>query len=574
MRTWDRLESMARSIGLSGGLEARIADPLWMLARQRQVAEFRGDDAAQPAAVRVSSQHLNLATFQGSSGAAQVLPVTLPLEALVETTPGPDFGTAGLFAAVRASRRLIRLLSTAGLDPAVAALRTAFPLQAPDRQVTLGAASAQAITLFIRRGIDAAAMADSPPAQVQAILAAALAPAAARQAAAILAQWSAWYIRRDGETRSPAWNEERLEYTFSVSSAAGPGGSPPGVELEAPEHTGGHLDWYTFDCVAASPASGGPPPRSHTALPMPVRYQGMPAGRWWQFEDGAVNFGDLEAGPTDLARLLVAEFATIYSRDWFMIPIRVPVGTLSQVIDLEVIDNFGGKARILSTAANDAQRVSGPRAWHMFELSGDEVAPGHPAPWLFVPPTLAGDVNGPLLERVVLARDEGANLAWAIESQVEGVFGRAVDRAQAWHAAQSAAPPNAPDSSAAPQTYAGQAWRYQLETTPPGWWIPLLPERVAAGSAEVRFRRARMQAWDLYTQEPLASQVGPQGLYLDPRRPLWILEEEVPASGVRLERRWQFCRWQDGSFHVWLQRRKSSGRGERSSGLRFDLLLP
>jgi hypothetical protein len=66
--------------------------------------------------------------------------------------------------------------------------------------------------------------------------------------------------------------------------------------------------------------------------------------------------------------------------------------------------------------------------------------------------------------------------------------------------------------------------------------------------------------------------VGPQGVFLDPRRPRWIYEEEVPRSGVRLERRWQFGRWHDGSFHVWLQRRKRAGRGERSSGVRWDLL--
>ena len=116
---------------------------------------------------------------------------------------------------------------------------------------------------------------------------------------------------------------------------------------------------------------------------MPVRYQGMPAGRWWQFEEGTVNFGDLEAGPSDLARLLVAEFATIYSRDWFVVPMQVPIGSLAQITTLEVIDNFGGRNRVLSTAANDKQRAGTGRAWRMFELSGDDVNKDHPSPWLF-----------------------------------------------------------------------------------------------------------------------------------------------------------------------------------------------
>lgn len=79
-----------------------------------------------------------------------------------------------------------------------------------------------------------------------------------------------------------------------------------------------------------------------------------------------------------------------------------------------------------------------------------------------------------------------------------------------------------------------------------------------------------MQAWGLLD----AGQVGPRSALLDPRRPQWLYEEEVPRAGVRVERRWQLARWHDGSLHLWLQRRKHPGRGERSSGVRWDLLEP
>ena len=49
--TWTRLEPLPHSAELD--LEARIADPLWMLARQWQVGEFRGEDAASPVYVRL-----------------------------------------------------------------------------------------------------------------------------------------------------------------------------------------------------------------------------------------------------------------------------------------------------------------------------------------------------------------------------------------------------------------------------------------------------------------------------------------------------------------------------------------
>lgn len=54
--------------------------------------------------------------------------------------------------------------------------------------------------------------------------------------------------------------------------------------------------------------------------------------------------------------------------------------------------------------------------------------------------------------------------------------------------------------------------------------------------------------------------------------PFFLEEEEVPRSGVTVARGWQFARAQDGSTHLWLENRKRCGRGERSSGLRWDML--
>ena len=93
--SWTRVESAARTVGLSGGLEARVADPLWMLSRQWQVAEFHGDDAAQPVAVRLRSRTVPLDSFTGRDGQRRPLPANRPLEAIVEAAPEPGFGAAG-----------------------------------------------------------------------------------------------------------------------------------------------------------------------------------------------------------------------------------------------------------------------------------------------------------------------------------------------------------------------------------------------------------------------------------------------------------------------------------------------
>jgi hypothetical protein len=73
-------------------------------------------------------------------------------------------------------------------------------------------------------------------------------------------------------------------------------------------------------------------------------------------------------------------------------------------------------------------------------------------------------------------------------------------------------------------------------------------------------------------------EVHPRGLLLrsDPTRPveteppLRIAEEEIPRDGAVVTRSFQYARWLGGRSYVWLGRAKRTGRGEGSSGLRYD----
>jgi hypothetical protein len=51
-------------------------------------------------------------------------------------------------------------------------------------------------------------------------------------------------------------------------------------------------------------------------------------------------------------------------------------------------------------------------------------------------------------------------------------------------------------------------------------------------------------------------------------------EEELAREGRRLLRAVQRARWLDGGLHTWTARRVLPGRGEGSSGVRFDDVLP
>ncbi len=48
----------------------------------------------------------------------------------------------------------------------------------------------------------------------------------------------------------------------------------------------------------------------------------MPADRFWEFENDTVRFGAGSVGRTDLAHLLLDEFALSYGNDWYTIPLR------------------------------------------------------------------------------------------------------------------------------------------------------------------------------------------------------------------------------------------------------------
>jgi len=69
--------------------------------------------------------------------------------------------------------------------------------------------------------------------------------------------------------------------------------------------------------------------------------------------------------------------------------------------------------------------------------------------------------------------------------------------------------------------------------------------------------------------------IPPQSALLDTAAGvLELYEEEVPRAGARVRRAYRLARWTDGSTHLWLGRLKATGRGEGSSGLRFDTMEP
>jgi hypothetical protein len=261
------------------------------------------------------------------------------------------------------------------------------------------------------------------------------------------------------------------------------------------------------------------------------------------------------AGPADLVPLVLAEFALIYGNDWYIVPLEVDVGSLCRIRSLVVTNSFGDQVSVAPFTPTDAESD----AWRMFSLAPDRRYPvtgGVPQGYLLVPPVLATSLSSQPVEDVWLLRDELANLAWAVERIVEDRAGDRLDRRDAYLAQQAQTPP--PTN--------GGGLSYRLASEVPDYWLPLIPVP-DPNSEGIRLQRGALARSGLNHAAP------PRGRILGVPGPLFVRDEEVPRAGAHVTTAYQYARWIDGSSHLWRGRRKQPGRGEGSSGLRFDSVV-
>ncbi|MFX0029699.1 MAG: hypothetical protein ACFE8B_10855 [Candidatus Hermodarchaeota archaeon] len=113
----------------------------------------------------------------------------------------------------------------------------------------------------------------------------------------------------------------------------------------------------------------------------------------------------------------------------------------------------------------------------------------------------------------------------------------------------------------------GPSLSYSLASVVPENWIPYIAVRQQENGRAVSLFQARM-----LRNDPIAplERILPKTTLLT-STPI-VNEETVSRAGIRLNYGFQRTRWVDGSTHLWIGRSVSSGRGEGSSGLKFDYL--
>jgi len=619
--TWSRLEPLPTSDDVSEALQARVADPLWMLARQWQFNELQGEDAGSPieAALRISG--VPITSLVGTGVPAVTLAGAPPIEALVEREQvlavHPKLNA-------QAGQQLMRQLRAAGLSGALTKLLENFSavIAAPQDPVGDNAGFVWS-ALLNGKSVNALAVAN------------ALRPLLGNDAAldgfgtslglaggqlptfrTVATAWMQWLdnlaVNGDTPGASPYWNAHRLEYSFGLQAD----GTQPLIRLDADEYTDGKVDWHTFTLSAAQVQAT---PNAEVIVveperpPMPTiaRYPGMPSDRYWEFEDGRVNFGMMGAAKTDLARIAVIEYALVFGNDWFTLPITLPVNALYQVEKLDVRDNFGIVVKIPPAKNSDGSQ------WTMYEMSVSS-SPLVPRPRLtdrlFLCPAVSA-LDGPPLEHVLMMRDEMANMVWGIEKRVQGTSGEPFDRkfeSNRLSTTQELRPPA--DAALVP---GGAPLNYKLQTPVAANWIPFLPVKKAGATPfnwSIQLQRGvvthhyqvtparladprnadykafidRLRAAPFVEETP--EQGSPdnrlQGFMFHPRGSLLRLdpnvavetdylrleEEEVPRDGIEVTRAFNYARDAQGRALLWIGRRKKTGRGEGASGLRFDVI--
>ncbi|MEM9929486.1 MAG: hypothetical protein AAF840_06690 [Bacteroidota bacterium] len=616
-RAWNRIEPRTRKEDFQQALNCEIHDPLWMLTRQWQFGEFKGEDTGSAIIAKTVLKTSALTRYRSHQQTARPYSDQTPLEMDVESEPQ----TFDYRRALQAGRHWMRLLATAAkdfnnappngvptidLDAYQAALVQRFPFELPavptptesshdhaadvrDARLLTNHQLRQFTAAAANRAVNGKKLFEEISLNAALARTWALDPGHADTLEAIANLFKGWVDRKFARASSHdrAWDDSRLEYRFTCAAPDHNGGT---TLLRADEYYSGTLDWYAFDVgkprpdeqglttMPANTRSAALNRKVQTFIPTSATFAGMPNARWWEFEDGAVDLGNISADTTDLAKVVLSEFAMVYGNDWFVLPYPVNVGSICEVGGIVVTDVFGQHTLVEAASQGTSDDWE---SWGLFNLSpqrenGQVAVPVDTR--LFIPPTLARTQESENVEEALFVRDEMANLVWAIETKIPDLLGRsqdghtsANDLRELWLELQAI------DPDADPVMIEEAIFKYQLGNTVPENWIPFMAIHKPDGQIRA-FSLQRASIPREYFRDFAA--VRPRtkllrfGLEEDDTQatPYFVNEEEIPRAGIRLSANYQRARWYNGTTFQWYGRRKTVGRGEGASGLAYDTI--
>ena len=623
---WQKLEPHSRNQDFSIGIAVTVHDPLWMLTRQWQLGEFEGEDSGSPIFVKMENEQGKISVVEQKGGKVTDYDDSIPLEVFVERTrlevaPGPGTGIADgdlkpqldlqmqVRLGLQFQREMDVELQELLADPAELRKFKRFLAQDSDLRFDLSDRLAEyeveetkkylsivegrVINIYKATSLDVPDIlvsktlqyfADNPsplpdlPGQVSKRL---------QFAFDNLKNWwhgnSTQVSKEESFFQRPpdnfsVWNPRQLEYDFKLQINSKD--TSKKLILDASNYREDHLEWYSFTVSESADSLELPElTRSEPAIASSLRFAGMPEKRWWNFEDRYIDFGSISPKKSNIASILLMEFALVYSPDWFVVPYQMEVGTINKIRNLTVVDCFGEET-VIEPAGHTSSELGiidldkSWDSWSMFTLSEkykDRDQP-HYTPYFFLPPTIDFVLSGTPLEEVRMLRDETANLVWAVERTYRTFYGEPVSGYDhsfllERRTKEGLSPDEKGDESDKPL-------KYRLMTSVPRNWIPFIPVHTSEVTTtstldplhkHIELQRATMiNPFDKTCIRPNSR------LLNEVQSPYYVDEAEVPRNGIIVSENCQRAIWHTGEIFLWIGRRKFYGAGEGSSGLQFD----
>ena len=287
---WNRLEGRPRTADFTRALRAEARDALWMLTRQWQMGEFRGDDAGAPVMGRIHTSATRLDKYRPNDHTVEKFEDNIPIEAKVESR-AINFSSAdrilSLDIRLLMGRQWLKLVGKIGDYKKEFIAK--YPIQPPDptreedAHICAHPEVWQSFAAAAGRLMDGASLyfyLKGDPAR-RAYDGIAVAPAHEieidRQASRFMAWFEGLYYQPQ---HTDAWDPSRLEYRFACSTPTAQGEKVYTTD----EYYQGRLDWYNFDIDKQSNGLGEIPGTAaqkvaevtQSLIPEPIVYAGAP----------------------------------------------------------------------------------------------------------------------------------------------------------------------------------------------------------------------------------------------------------------------------------------------------------
>lgn len=539
-----RIEARSRSKdALQEGFKARVADPLWMLARQWQLGELTGEDSGSAVNVKVDYYTQEIKALEEEQ--------TAPLETLVEREPFKlDIRTRMQIG--QQFERIYKLVAqeqgdAESISRVLCELKnkqSAYGFKLPKDKENfqmLDYASQRLLKAISGRVIDGEKLFS---------LQSDLREQASGTVGLALDKLNAWFkdvYNIDLEKMNPYWKPEQLEYEFSLQGKAEAGAA----ELTAPSYRSSDLDWYSCDIKTQPQQTEETLIKTEEFTPTRVGFAGKPNERWWALEDHRVNLGKLKPNTTELGKLLLSEFALLYADDWLIVPLTIPRanGTLTKITKLDIIDSFG-EVFTINPAIESAPAES--QEWGMFILEpiDDEQVEES---CLFIPPTIGKREESQALEEVRFIRDENANMVFAVEQTIRNGIGKPVrgfeaqlEKYERMNKVDGTIPGEIEEQDQNSETNIS---KYKLASPVPDNWIPYIYRRV--NSETIRLRRSNMLRNTSQDERITAMSNIIRGNGNNDTGIKWLNEECISRSGINVVISIQRARMPNGKTSIW-----------------------